>query len=83
MKKEYSKPQIMFENFALSTSIAATCEVINSTPTLNSCSYIDLRDPTGLQVFMTGIGGCTRKEDDGEYNGICYHNPSDNNLFNS
>lgn len=38
MKKNYSKPEIVFESFKLSTSIAGTC-VFNDTATdLNSCS---------------------------------------------
>lgn len=81
MKKEYSKPVVVFENFSLSTSIAANCEF--KTNLLNAeeqCGY-PIR---GSVVFMTGIAGCKRIEDDGDYNGVCYHVPHvDFNLFNS
>ena len=83
MKREYKKPIVVFENFCMSTNIAAGCTLIVNTPTENVCGYLDLRDPTGTAVFVAGINGCFRTEPDG-YNGICYHNPSDpNNLFAS
>lgn len=77
MKKIYSKPEIAFESFSLSQNIAAGCE------------YTDPKHP---DLYFTGIGyafttGCDVKFSDGggdgEYNGICYHVPTDNNLFNS
>lgn len=85
MKKVYVKPQIVFENFALSTRIAGDCEEKTNLPSNDSCGL----DFSGLKVFLDGMGGCTDiKVDnvggDGEFNGICYHVPSgDNNLFNS
>ena len=80
MKKIYSKPEIMFEDFALSESIAGDCETKINNQTRGSCAYI-LR--TGEHVF-TGISACTTDEQDGDYNGICYHVPIDTrNLFNS
>lgn len=68
MKKEYKKPIIVFENFSLSTSIAAGCSVPSDSPDLYipginkfaftlDCGY----DVTG------GVGGDT------QYEGICYH----------
>ena len=37
MKKTYSKPEIVFENFVLSTNIAANCDVIISTADSGNC----------------------------------------------
>ena len=82
MKKDYIKPQIVFECFSLSMNIAE-CDNNVGSPTVDVCGFKDNRDPTGVPVFMDGISGCRRHEDDG-YNGICYHNPSETtNLFNS
>lgn len=83
MKREYSKPQIIFESFALSQNIAANCE------------YTNPQDP---DLFMTGKGfaftdgaNCQHKVPnqvggDGEFNGICYHvfsNGGSSNFFTS
>ena len=85
MKKRYSEPEIMFENFVLSTNIAGDCEVKTYVPSNDTCGL----DFSCLMVFLDGMGGCTDIQvdnvgGDGEYNGICYHVPSGNeNLFNS
>ena len=88
MKKTYSKPDIFFEDFSLSTSIAAGCEKIPVT----------LKDACGIQwgnsfIFVENIGGCKKKIVEGkaegnivdeENNALCYHNPSENfNVFYS
>ena len=87
MKKLYSKPEIMFENFSMSVNIAAGCENINRNPTSGVCAYIipaDEFDPE-KHVFTSNVAGClaTNVVDDG-YNAICYNTPSETyNLFNS
>lgn len=81
MKKLYSKPDIHFESFSLSTSIASTCEVKTYHPSNGVCGL-----KFGSQfIFTEEIEGCTTKIVEGEaYDGLCYHNPSENNnLFNS
>ena len=82
MKKVYEKPEIMYEDFSLSTSIAVGCEVDTPLPTYEeNCGY-PIR---GGVVFMTGTD-CTHppQTEDGEDNGFCYHVPVEsNNLFNS
>ncbi len=84
MKKLYSKPEIIFEDFTLSENIAGNCGTIVNNSSENVCGYLADRDPTAQAVFMSTISGCVRFEDDGDYNGICYHVPIDaNNLFNS
>ena len=87
MKKVYSKPEIMFEDFTLSTSIAGGCEHQDVTPTTSQTGC-------GLNfgpdvIFVAGV--CSTAEgvepygpDDGVYNGICYHVPgSYGNIFAS
>ena len=81
MKKTYSKPEIVFEDFSLSTSITAGCDLDTPAPSYEeNCGY-----PTknGV-VFVEGIQACTYKPQGGVYNGFCYHVPADDaNLFNS
>lgn len=85
MKKVYNKPEIMFEDFSLSSAITAGCEAKTNLPSLNQCGM----DFSGLVVFMQGMTGCTdiavdNVGGDGEFNGICYHVPSNGeNLFTS
>lgn len=82
MKKAYSKPEIMFENFSLSTNIAAGCEHTTSLPSYEaSCAYIS--SGFGEKIFVSAPN-CEVTAPNGEYGNICYHNPSyENNLFNS
>ena len=79
-KKKYSKPEIFFEDFSLSTNIAAGCEY----QPLNNAG------DCGVQwgrhtIFLEGMSGCKKYVIDGDANndGLCYHNPTDNNVFNS
>ena len=84
MKKAYSKPEIFFEDFTLTTNIAGTCEHKTNTPSSWQCGV----NASGINVFLEGMTGC---EDfavgaaggDGEFNNICYHVPYGENLFNS
>lgn len=82
MKKQYVKPDIMFENFALSTSIAAGCDVIIDNQAAKQCG---LSWGKG-HVFLLNVNGCTIKAEDGsvDYDEICYNVPLDtNDMFNS
>lgn len=89
MKKAYTKPQIMFEDFSLSTSIALGCEFESYNNSVEgSCGYFD----EGLQapVFVqSGSGGCVYGAPDkqwgnSDYNTVCYDVPSESyNLFTS
>ena len=82
MKKKYQKPQILFEDFTLSTDIAVGCTTINGLPSENECGM-----PLGpTTVFVQTIGGCVLKvaAAEGVYNEVCYHVPMDSKrLFNS
>ena len=80
MKKTYVKPQVYFEDFQLSASIAATCPVVNQNHGSGECGV-----PFGPDIYFWGdIGGCKKKVDnDGDMN-ICYYSPVENRkLFNS
>lgn len=80
MKKPYNKPEILFEDFSLSSSITAGCDLDTPLPSYEqNCGY-----PTrGGTVFVDGAQ-CTTTPQDGMFEGFCYHNPTDmNNLFNS
>ena len=89
MKKAYTKPEILFEDFSLSQNIAAGCEEKTNTPTQDNCGI----DYGPFVVFLntpdsecTGAGRMDDQGGDGEYNGICYHvfsNNGEKNLFNS
>jgi hypothetical protein len=82
MKKAYSQPDILFESFSLSSSIAATC-AFNITTQYNGNCAVMYGDKA---VFTGDIGACLVKVADGSpiFNGLCYHVPvSQNSIFNS
>lgn len=87
MKKTYSKPEILFESFTMSTNIAAGCEKIVGNPSKGSCA---VNSSGGISVFDATVGaacaftpGDMGTEED-MYDGFCYHVPTEyNNLFNS
>jgi len=82
MKKTYQKPEIAFDCFTVSTSIAGNCAITDVTHTDEKygCGYNDFM--YGKVVFTEAMG-CTTTPDDGPYNTICYHPPAGSNLFNS
>ncbi len=87
MKKNYSKPEILFEDFSVSCSIATCEEEANSAD--NVCGYY--MTTLGKNVFVSGIDGCKYTEVtpfdgnglDGQYGTLCYHVPGGYNLFGS
>lgn len=80
-KKPYQKPEIVYEDFSLTTNIAAGCEVRTDTPAAEQCG-VDMGDD--FVVFLDSMQGiCNTYRPDDEF-GYCYHVPTpDNNLFNS
>lgn len=89
MKKNYNKPEIMFEDFSLSNNIAAGCE-FEANSAQDMCGYV--LGITNQVVFISKETGCTYTENvvsdsTGYYyqgaNKICYHVPDASNLFNS
>ena len=79
MKKRYTKPDIAFESFSLSTSIAS-CDVKIEGAYGGECGlWMD-----DIFVFIVGVTGCDAQIPDDGSNGICYHVPNgDNSMFNS
>ena len=84
--KKYSKPEIVFESFALSVSVSS-CEVVTSHPSERQCG-IPVRGQ-GV-IFVDETTQCTRFFDyiitdmNSIYNGLCYHVPYEsNNLCSS
>ena len=79
MKKTYTKPQILIENFTISQSIAGDCNIIITNATQGVCAYMDRG---GNAVFTNLISDCTYKQTDGD--SVCYNVPiATNDLFNS
>ena len=82
MKKSYSKPDVVFENFSLSTSIAGACERNTHLPTQGPCGY----QWGAYVIFGYNMTGCDLQQplNVPSPDGFCYHNPTDNNnLFHS
>ena len=84
MKKIYSKPGILFEDFQMSTNIAGDCDTITTLQGKDACGY----ETRNGVVFVSSLTGCAIPAANGEYgdgnNTICYHVPIDTkNLFNS
>lgn len=83
MKKVYSKPEILFENFATSTSIAAGCDGPKVGPVVDSCFVGGTGDVHMFDSDMQNVCYYTPQPGD-PFDGYCYHTPTDsNNLFNS
>ena len=77
MKKTYTKPEIMFEDFSLSTSIALGCEFA-AHHAQDQCAF---EEPYFGEFIFVNDAVCTVKVPDG-YDGLCYHVPSPSqNIF--
>ncbi len=70
MKKSYCKPQITFESFQLSTSIAATCALLGSNLAQYVCPVTD--QETGWTFFADSNSLCDTVPANGS---ICYDVP--------
>lgn len=84
MKREYSTPDIVFDSFSLSNSIAGPCSYDTNTQNQNTCAVII----GNRRVFTSAVLGYKVEGgyvvDSGIYNGICYHVPVNGfNVFNS
>jgi hypothetical protein len=79
MKKRYEKPDIMFDNFTMSESVARCEEKANF-----ARGVCGVEMGPGWIVFTNEVGSCIIKQKDLEFNSLCYHAPIDsNNVFNS
>ena len=87
MKRTYSKPEIMFESFTLSTNIAGDCE--QPFVTNISKGVCAIESTGGVSVFSGTINVCDHtpedmKQPEDTWNGFCYHVPDGGpKLFNS
>lgn len=85
MKREYRKPEIMFEDFTLSTNIASGCELKINNQVSGTCGY-PYEGGGGTTLFTAAAGSdvCNIPIEDSASNGFCYHVPIDTyNVFNS
>ena len=81
MKKTYSKPQIMFEDFTLCTNIAAGCAYTEDVVAVQNQVGCGV-DMDGDVIFTDGM--CEYGFDDGSFNNICYYVPTSSSvLFSS
>lgn len=72
MKRKYVKPELYFESFELSSSIAAGCKLIS-----NSAEYAcPVRDPDFDKTIFTNDGCDYSPQDDDTK--ICYQPPEGN-----
>lgn len=88
MKKVYSKPEVMFEDFTMSTNIATGCERTVGNHSKGSCAVVGTGNVAVFTNTMINICDYTPTEvggnKDDEWDGFCYHVPTEyNNLFNS
>lgn len=87
MKKAYMKPEIAFEDFALTINIAGGCGLMVNNPTKGTCGIPGSGGETLFGDFNTT--GCTfnwinANGSDSFGDGFCYHNPGESYfLFNS
>lgn len=81
-KKTYSKPQLVYESFALSQSIASGCEGIANFGE-GACSVTITGSFDSVSIFQDAAYGCQFvPPNPDDY--ICYHAPSEmNNVFSS
>jgi len=70
LKRPYSKPAILFDDFSLSSTISSGC-AISSNQSAMSCGV----SFGGGTIFVGGVAGCGLSVDDGS--GACYHVPAD------
>ena len=79
MKKTYTKPEIAFESFLTSTSIAGECEgPAVGNPTRGTCGIPG--SAPGMNLFSAGIkgdNGCHIPSEDDPNDDFCYHNPTE------
>lgn len=80
-KKHYSKPQLVYESFALSQSIASGCEGIANFG--ESVCSVTISGIDEIRIFQEAGYGCQFvPPNPDDY--ICYHAPSEmNNVFSS
>ena len=80
MKKTYSKPDILFDSFSISTNVVASCEFQTPLPQVDECGVAYFN----WVVFQSELQGCNKIAKSGTWDAMCYHQPTEtNNLFTS
>ncbi len=78
MKKTYSKPEINFDSFGM-TSNFALCAYTADSQTRGNCGYTI----AGRTIFVAADTGCVYVSADGAF-GVCYYVPTaDSTIFQS
>ena len=77
MKKTYTRPEINFDCFEITSNIASSCQYHPEVSDGNTCGYTI----HGRTIFVSTNAGCKYVSPDGQY-GICYYVPTaDSNVF--
>ena len=82
MKKAYKKPELWYEDFRLSQSIAAGCEgIANYAEGLCTVTISDPENGYDIVIFTAGVCEFTPPNPD---DWVCYHAPHEGkNVFSS
>ena len=79
MKRPYTKPDILFDSFSMSESIAS-CEV-EANFQKGSCGVTMTES---IVLFSNSVTVCSWPVEDGQFDGLCYHVPFEShNVFGS
>lgn len=73
MKKNYIKPQIAFESFQLSTSIAASCALLGAEHAQYVCPVTD--PDSGFTIFTDELSSPCDTAPIGGSDSVCYDIP--------
>lgn len=85
MKKQYSKPGIVIEEFKLSQNISTACGAPGGGSTLGRPRYADgaycAWEQGDMNIFIAANTKCTDigLDDNEIYDGLCYNTPTANN----
>lgn len=90
MKKQYSKPGIIIEEFTISQNISSGCGVPGGGGSLGKPAHWSKEtcawDMGNITVFLEGMDVCVdiQLQPDDEFGGICYNNPGgESTIFSS
>lgn len=80
MKKQYGKPEISFDSFALSSNIAGSCGDALTYHSYDDCKhYVTFGDSSNCLFFDNGysvfsdVGICDVQPDGQSWSQVCYH----------
>ena len=79
MKREYGKPEVLFENFSLSANIASSCGDALSYHGMDCMHHSNYADPSSCVFFENGfsvfqnVAICDLQPDGQSWSKVCYH----------